>query len=222
MYQAIIFDFDYTLSDRSFALHEGLKRIVELFLKLSDEIEKEALIQKLMVLDGEGTNGRAPLIKYLCRNYQLDEADIKPYFDTLSYDMAKYTLLDSAALTVLTTLGKEGYKLAILTNGDINTQYLKIDTVSLRPYFDVVMASLESGVMKPKALPFLEVAKKLGVEPQNCLYVGDVFFSDALGAYRAKMDYILINNSRKHYYPPFVKQIAHLSDLLSYLKEKGD
>ena len=221
MYKAIIFDFDYTLSDRSFAIHEGLGRIVDIFLKDLDPFEKEALIQKMIVLDGDGTSGRAPLIEHLNKTYDLNISDIKPYFDTLSYDMAKYTKLDPSALEVLKTLKSAGYKLGLLTNGDIETQYLKIDAVKLRPYFDVVMASLESGAMKPDPLPFITIADKLGVRKEECLYVGDVFFSDALGAKRSNMDYLLINNHRKRYYAPFVKQVKTLKEVLSYLNKKG-
>ncbi|HME87550.1 MAG TPA: HAD family phosphatase [Candidatus Nanoarchaeia archaeon] len=69
---------------------------------------------------------------------------------------------------------KKKYKTAILTNSiedwfeEIKTKYL------LKRYFDAIVTSYEEKMAKPDVLLFRHTAQKLGVNPDDCLYVDDM------------------------------------------------
>ena len=53
------------------------------------------------------------------------------------------------------------------------------------------MVSSESfGALKPAPRPFLEIAAKLNISPENILVIGDRNDTDGLGAESAKMKFI--------------------------------
>lgn len=220
MIKALIFDFDYTLSNRSIALYPMLKGIIEKCLPNLDEIEKEAVVQKLMFLDEFGTKSRKSSIEYLASTYHLDIDELQKEFSDLSLRMAPLTVLDDEAIPLLEYLKKEtNYKLAILTNGYYESQKLKIDSTGIAKYFDYIIMSAQTGYQKPDKRAFGYVIDKLKLKPEECLYIGDVFFNDILGAYRAGMKYVLVNNFRKWRYMEGIDVIDHLSMLKEVLKK---
>ena len=220
MIKALIFDFDYTLSNRSIALYPMLKDIIKKYLPNLDEIEKEAVVQKLMFLDEFGTKSRKSSIEYLASTYHLDIDELQKEFSDLSLRMAPLTILDDEAIPLLEYLKKEtNYKLAILTNGYYESQKLKIDSTGIAKYFDYIIMSAQTGYQKPDKRAFGYVIDKLKLKPEECLYIGDVFFNDILGAYRAGMKYVLVNNFRKWRYMEGIDVIDHLSMLKEVLKK---
>ena len=220
MIKALIFDFDYTLSNRSIALYPMLKDIIKKYLPNLDEIEKEAVVQKLMFLDEFGTKSRKSSIEYLASTYHLDIDELQKEFSDLSLRMAPLTVLDDEAIPLLEYLKKEtSYKLAILTNGYYESQKLKIDSTGIAKYFDYIIMSAQTGYQKPDKRAFGYVIDKLKLKSEECLYIGDVFFNDILGAYRAGMKYVLVNNFRKWRYMEGIDVIDHLSMLKEVLKK---
>lgn len=217
MIKAIIFDFDYTLSNRGPSIYQGFSYLVNKYFKDLDDIEKEAIIQRMITLDEFGTISRSHINDYMKEKY---DVDMTIDFNDLSAYMAPFTILDEDAIKVLDYLKKNtDYKLAILTNGNIDTQRMKLDTVKISHYFDEMIVSKESGFNKPDKRAFEYVANKLDVKCEECLYVGDVMFNDILGAYHANMQYVLLNNDRKRIYGPCIKTINHLIELIDYIKD---
>lgn len=223
MIKAVIFDFDYTLSNRGYAIYDGFAYIVNKYFNDYDEMEKEAVIQRMVYLDEEGTISRRHIIDYLVNNYHLDNDSLSNDFATLSEIMAPKTVLDEYAIEVLEYLRHNtDYKLAILTNGDIKTQRMKLEVSGVLPYVDEAIAAIESGYKKPAREAFEYAAKKLNLKCEECLYVGDVMFNDILGAYKAHMQYLLLNNHRKRIYNPKIPTINHLNELIDYINHDQD
>lgn len=80
---------------------------------------------------------------------------------------------------VLLSLKKRGLKLGALSDFPVGN---KLDYFGLGDCWDVTMGSHESGYLKPSKEPFLELAKRLGVEPSEILYVGNNYPYDVLGS----------------------------------------
>lgn len=218
MIKAIIFDFDYTLSNRTISFAKAIKDIVNKYLGTLEEIEKDAIVQKLLYLDEFGTRSRKYSVEYLASTYNLEYDTIKEEFDALSMKMAPSTVLDDDTIEILEYLKNEtDYKLAILTNGIYESQKLKIDSTNIAKYFDEIVMSAETGYQKPDPRAFIYTANKLNLKTDECLYIGDVFFNDILGAYKANMHYVLINNFKKWSYPNYLSVIERLLDLKEYL-----
>lgn len=76
-------------------------------------------------------------------------------------------------------LKDNGYKIAVLS--DFPPEQ-KGDIWGIRDLCDVVLGSEEAGALKPASTPFLKLADKLALPPEEILYVGNNFKYDIVGA----------------------------------------
>ena len=87
----------------------------------------------------------------------------------------------------LLKLKKRGYKLAIVTDAPRLKAYIRLDLLGVTDLFDVIVCAEDVGKRKPSKMPFKMALKKLGVEPQEAMHVGDWPERDVLGAKRMGM-----------------------------------
>ncbi|KAK1791151.1 hypothetical protein P4O66_002179 [Electrophorus voltai] len=101
----------------------------------------------------------------------------------------KTTRLQTLALSpeVLALLEelRSSYKLLLLTNGDTQTQREKIEAVRCEGLFNSVVVGGEHAEQKPAASIFTHCFELLGVEPQDCVMVGDSLDTDVQGGFNA-------------------------------------
>jgi len=126
---------------------------------------------------------------------------------------------ENAELT-LKTLRKRGYELALVTDTD-GTPGMKRKRVRTLPFYDlfetIVVAGEDTPNIKPSKMPFILVAKRLGLPPNKCVYVGDNPKVDVKGAKEVGMQTILVRRRRlKGDRPTLV--IKSLSQLLRIFK----
>ncbi|WP_328999879.1 HAD family hydrolase [Kribbella sp. NBC_00709] len=84
-------------------------------------------------------------------------------------------LLGSAPATTLSTLAAfraAGWRIGLVSNITAETQ-LQWPSSSLSPYFDTTAFSAEVGAAKPEPAIYLTACNALGVDPADCIYVGD-------------------------------------------------
>ena len=76
------------------------------------------------------------------------------------------------AIDTLRTLRAAGYKIALVSDctHDLADQW---DDLELAEHFDAAVFSCHEGTRKPDPRLFLAAADRLGVRPEQCLYVGD-------------------------------------------------
>ncbi len=92
----------------------------------------------------------------------------------------------------LTALRRMGLKLVLITNGDAAMQREKIEVLGYRPYFDAMVISGEEQVKKPERGIFELAAARIGVRPEEMVYVGDNPKNDIDGANRAGIEAIWV------------------------------
>ena len=80
--------------------------------------------------------------------------------------------LHPGILPMLDALKARGVKVGLVTNCQ-SEEVAAIRASVLWPYFDAPVMSFEAGLMKPDPAIFLRCTALLGVEPSECLYVGD-------------------------------------------------
>lgn len=73
---------------------------------------------------------------------------------------------------VLTELKNLNIKLSLISNCSC-TIFNILEFLDLRKYFDVLSLSCEVGILKPEPEIYLYAVRKLNLEPQDCLFVGD-------------------------------------------------
>jgi beta-phosphoglucomutase len=76
-------------------------------------------------------------------------------------------------IELLDVLRANHYPLAVASSSFPEIIELVLDRTGIRKYFQVVVSSQEAGKSKPEPDVFLLAAKRLGVEPRNCLVVED-------------------------------------------------
>ena len=87
---------------------------------------------------------------------------------------------------LVTELSKRGYVLGIIANTITETEIPDwLEAEGLHRYFQAVVLSSKIRYRKPGSEIFLEAARRVGVDPGRCAYVGDNPSRDVLGARRA-------------------------------------
>lgn len=89
------------------------------------------------------------------------------------------------ARQLLTRLKESGIKVAICTDLTTHIQHRKIKKLQITDYVDVFVSSEEADVEKPDIRIFRMVIEKLGIQPEEAIYVGDSYEKDIEGAKRA-------------------------------------
>jgi pyrophosphatase PpaX len=87
---------------------------------------------------------------------------------------------------VLDELRRRGKRLAVVTSKLNSVAQRGLDCFGLGDYFDFVIGADDVTAHKPDPHPLLEAAKRLGVAPEVCAYVGDAPF-DMMAARGAGM-----------------------------------
>ena len=80
--------------------------------------------------------------------------------------------LHEEILPMLSSLKEKGVKIGLISNC-FSEEAKLIRESELYPFFDVACLSYEEGIMKPELEIFYRCVNRLGVKPQECLYVGD-------------------------------------------------
>jgi len=93
------------------------------------------------------------------------------------------------AAEALEKLKESGLKLAALSDFPVGR---KLEYFGLEKYFDTVLGFPESGRLKPNSEPFRLMTDRLGVNPEEILYVGNKLGYDVRGAENAGLRGALI------------------------------
>ena len=115
----------------------------------------------------------------------------------------------------LLELRGQGLKTATLSDFPVGN---KLDYFGLADCWDVVMASHESGYLKPAREPFLELARRLELKPEEILYVGNNPEYDVVGCRGAGMMSAYIAPPWKKQHPLADVQFSRYGELRDYMK----
>lgn len=103
-----------------------------------------------------------------------------------------WTHVAPGTAAALQALAEEGLRLAVISNADGRVESV-LERVGLRGHFEFVMDSEVVGMEKPDPAIFLEGCRLLGLEPGSCVYVGDLYPVDYLGATAAGLQAVLLD-----------------------------
>ncbi|MBS1724437.1 MAG: HAD-IA family hydrolase [Armatimonadetes bacterium] len=131
-----------------------------------------------------------------CRECGFEPATASDLYDTaerLIYGRPSsvFALYDDV-IPCLTALRERGIKMAIVSNWDISL-HKAVRSYGLAPFFDKVVASMEEGIEKPDPRIFKIALDALGIDPLECVHVGDNPLDDLAGARRAGMKAFVID-----------------------------
>lgn len=184
MIKAVVFDFDGTLSNRQRNAYDTFVPYLRQFFGDIDDLEYEAILQDMMTFDCNGSTAIRNRVPAFLAKYKMPEDFLEKFSDYYAYHMPDYAVLKEETTEVLEKLKELGYKLGVITNGESRQQHTKILNVDIEKYFDSIIVSgdLDNNVKKPKKEIFDIMANNLGLKNEECMFVGDVFSSDVIGA----------------------------------------
>lgn len=100
--------------------------------------------------------------------------------------------MDPGTPAALTRLRQAGLRLAVVSNSDGRAEEA-LAAVGILGQFEFVIDSQLVGVEKPDPRIFRIALERMGLEPAEGLYVGDIYEVDVIGARRAGLDVILMD-----------------------------
>lgn len=93
---------------------------------------------------------------------------------------------------VLEDLRRRNLRLGVITNWDPSARAL-LESQGLAGFFEHIVVSSEEGCEKPDPRIFELAVRRAGVSPRECLYVGDNYYVDAVGARQVGMGALIVN-----------------------------
>ena len=219
MVKACVFDVDNTLYDTRTLAVNARRNALKAMIEAGLDVELDEAFTRLMglvkehgsnydhhfdrLLEGYGRDGDHHLVAAgVVAYHETKKAFLVPYPDTVP------TLLELKA---------NGILLGVASNGKPVKQWEKLIRLGLQHFFDaVVVASGPYG--KPDPKPLLDVAARLGVEPGDCLMVGDRVDADVKAAEAAGFKSVLLTPEPGGDYKPkpdyTVKRLSRILDLV--------
>ncbi|WP_088102461.1 HAD family hydrolase [Halalkalibacter urbisdiaboli] len=105
---------------------------------------------------------------------------------------------DEALLPLLTWLKQHNIKTGVISNGAVETQMRKMKKLGLTEnIIDGVVISAEVGFSKPDPNIFKIMEQELGEKAAECLFIGDTWEQDVIGACNAGWDVVYLNSRKK-------------------------
>jgi putative hydrolase of the HAD superfamily len=153
----------------------------------------------------------------LKRGYRLSEEQWRQFAWCWYEPLSKIATTEPDIRETLSKLRDAGLKLAIVSNTFVTGSSLdrQLKEVDIFEFFLLRMYSHETPWRKPNVKIFNEAARRLGLEPQEILFVGDRLDNDIKGAVKSGMLPILksayTNKDRR--IPSTIRKINLLSEL---------
>ncbi len=194
MIKAVLFDFDETLQDRTEAFEHYMDTFFSDFCPGIDDNEIEKRKQEMRITGNGGYVNREEWYASLIKSWEWTDAPQSSVL-ALHYDtkFGDHNIVFPDSPKLLKVLKSRGYIVGVITNGPSVLQHHKLDTSGLREYLDIVVVSGDIGIHKPDPEIFKYTADKIGLKPEECVYVGDHPVNDIKGATDAGMKAIRMN-----------------------------
>jgi putative hydrolase of the HAD superfamily len=178
MRRGLILDLDDTLYPHASFAHSGFAAVAK-HVAATRGVELDAAFG-LLCRASAIPEGRP--FQVLCDRYALGPDAVSALVDV--YRAHEPTLwLHHDAIATLRGLRRDGWQMAVVTNGLPPVQARKVSALSVADYVDhVVYAEEWAPEGKPAAAPFLEALRLLDASPEHCVCVGDDPLRDISGA----------------------------------------
>jgi HAD superfamily hydrolase (TIGR01509 family) len=144
-------------------------------------------------------------------------------FKRMALAMAdSFIVADPQARKTLQSLLRLNLSVAILSNG---WNPLQVAKARLAGFGGTVLASADLGVQKPHPAAFAALARELGTDPNQCLYVGDDPRADIAGAIGAGFQAVWLDDEGKKYpidLPPPTHVVHSLEEVLALVAAEAE
>ena len=191
--KAVFFDLDNTLIDFMRMKEASVNAAVEEMISEGLKIDRDTALKEIYdIYREEGIEDTFIFQKFLMKtnkkiDYKMLSAAIVNYRRVQSGLIKPY----SHVMKVLLQMHKMGLKLGIITDAPELKAWMRLTELGIQDFFDVVVAKTDDSEFKPSKQPFLKATSLLGLNPENCIMVGDSLERDIKGAQSVGMKAVL-------------------------------
>ena len=187
-----MFDLDDTLYDEMQFVKGGFKK-VSLYVSRKYNVDKNFfynLLLEILEKHGRGSTFNIALKKIGLDDNKITVDRLINIYHTHMPDILLYPQVKKT----LNALKKKGYKLGLITDGNVYVQQSKVRALKISAYFDCEIFSDEYGTnkRKPSLFPYEKMLKELNVHAEETVYVGDNPHKDFIGAKKIGMSTVRI------------------------------
>jgi HAD superfamily hydrolase (TIGR01549 family) len=203
VFEAIVFDFDGTLTD---FVDSDIKSLKHLHSKIGTTVSFKSFLKTAVdeIMNFHQLVDQGDIDPLLMHRFRLertfevygikwDDSVVEIYKEELFRTCVPFDGIADVLLML-----KERFKLGLLTNAyDVQEQRKRIFSSGLHDYFDEILISGEIGVYKPDPHVFFSLLNRLNVVPEKAIYIGDSIKYDVGGANSAGMKSVLFSKKSK-------------------------
>ncbi len=179
MIKGAVFDLDHTLFDRYATQKLCMKGFCEYF-DVANGMTDEIATELVEYADKHFNHyGWEKIFEYVVNKGTFKTVpSFESYCSFLLERFKHFAVPYEFTKPMLQELKDKGLKLGIITNGKSKTQRSKIKLLGFEEIFDEIIVSEEVGAEKPDTKPFEIMSERLGIAPENLIYVGDFPVND--------------------------------------------
>lgn len=210
--QTVIFDVDDTLYDQALSFHRVFRELIHPTFSYQqiDAVYHASRRHSERLFDlhvaGQITEQQWQVGRIIAACHEFDlpiDDDIAIAFHHQYLEAQGKIVLFPEAEKLLTKLNEQGMQLAILTNGEVKHQSMKIETLQLNRWIpdDHMFISGDYTFAKPSKEIFQIVENRLELTKQETVYIGDSFEKDIIGAKQVGWQAIWMNHRQRNIPP---------------------
>ncbi|MEH7225994.1 HAD family hydrolase [Bacillus sp. JJ1566] len=173
MIKAAIFDLDGTLLNRDESVKKFITTQYDRLNEFVGHIPKETYIKRFIELDHRGYVWKDKVYQQLVEEFQIEAITWKKLLQDYILMFKNYCVPFPNLISMLEELKGNGLLLGMITNGRGQFQLDNIRALGIEEYFDIILVSELEGIKKPDPQIFIKAIQQLGVQPFECIFVGD-------------------------------------------------
>ncbi|MBQ7953452.1 MAG: HAD family hydrolase [Clostridia bacterium] len=228
MIKGVVFDLDHTLFDRYATFEECAPLWYERFQKyMAPGLGIEDVIVTMTYADKNYNHfGWGTVLQYLNESgFFREPMELYEYEEYIYEGFSKFAVPFTFTDALFEKLWDMDLKIGLITNGSEEVQQAKLKMLGFERKFDEIIICSTPEMRKPKTLPFEIMSQKLGIAPNELMYVGDHPKNDVDASRRAGYTPVWVRTSGIWGYKDIEKceyQVDTVAEIPEIVKKLND